>query len=95
MRVEKNDNDFCVEASLVGELFGVSPSDVQTLMRTDAVTSHCERGIAEHEGEYRLTFFYRNRRARLSVDQTGRILRRSIVDFGEHPLPPAMHKPGG
>ena len=65
------------------------------LMRERAITNVCERGIDDNEGEFRLSFFYRNRRARLSMDPTGRIIRRSIIDFGDRPIPDALHRPGG
>ena len=94
MRVEPADDDvFCVEATLLGELLDVPPQDVQALMRANAITSLAERGVAEHQGEFQLTFFYKNRRARLTVNRTGQIRRRSVVDFRERPLPPAMHRP--
>ena len=48
MHVEKNDGEFCVEASLVGELFGVSPSDMQTLMRTNATPSRRRPRLPDH-----------------------------------------------
>jgi hypothetical protein len=67
------------------------PKDVPPLMREHAITSICERGIDEHRGEFRLSFFYKNRRARLNVDTSGHILRRSIIDFGKRPLPKSLH----
>ena len=70
-------------------------SRVPILMRERAITSVCERGVDENEGEFRLSFFYRNRRARLSMDPTGRIIRRSAIDFGDRPIPDALHRPGG
>lgn len=87
MALQRIDEGFCIDAALVGELLNVPPPGVQELMRTNEITSVCERGEGEHEGQYRLTFFYKNRRARLAIDEAGRILKRSIVDLGEHPLP--------
>jgi hypothetical protein len=29
------------------------------------------------------------------MDPTGRIIRRSIIDFGDRPIPDALHQPGG
>jgi hypothetical protein len=29
---------------------------------------------------------------RLDIDEEGRVLRRSIIDFGEHPLSRSMHR---
>jgi hypothetical protein len=91
MQVEINDKTVLVDATLLGELLDVLPSDVPSLMREQRITSVCERGIDTHEGEFRLSFFYRNRRARLSVDGSGQVLRRSIIDFGDRPLPKALH----
>lgn len=79
LQIERDDGSFCVEASLLGELLNVPPSDVQTLMSSNAITSICERGEGVHLGRYRLTFFYRGRRLRIEVDETGRLLRRPIV----------------
>lgn len=86
MQVEITNADIVVDAALLSELLAIPPADVQALMRKRAITSVCERGIDVHEGEYRLVFFYGNRRARLSVDSVGHILQRSIIDFGERPL---------
>jgi hypothetical protein len=93
--VEGNAGDFSVDATLVGELLGVAASDVLALMRDGKITSRCERGEGEHAGQYRLTFFYAGRRARLNVDAAGRIIRRSIIDYGERPLPPMLRQAGG
>jgi len=86
MLLERTDDGFCIDATLLGELLGVPPPGVQELMRNNEITSACERGEGEHEGQYRLTFFYKNRRARLAIDASGRILKRSIINFGEHAL---------
>jgi hypothetical protein len=93
--IDFSDNTFVVDAALVGGLLHLPATRVQLLMREGRITSACERGIGEHEGEFRLTFFYRNRRARLSTDREGRILRRSAIDFGDEPFPSAKHKAGG
>ena len=92
--IEFSDNTFLVDAALVGELLHISPTRVPALMREGHITSACERGIDEHGGEFRLSFFYRNRRARVSTDLAGRILRTSAIDFGERPIPDAMRRPG-
>ena len=83
--VEFSDNTFLVDAALIGELLRLPASGVPALMREGKITSACERGTDEHAGEFRLTFFYRNRRARLSTDLAGRIVRRSTIDFGDRP----------
>ena len=92
--VEFGDNTFLVYAALIGELLHIPASRVPVLMREGKITSACERGIDEHAGEFRLTFFYRNRRARLGTDPTGRILRKSVINFGDRPIPDALRRAG-
>ena len=91
--VEFSDGTFVVAAALLGKLLDVPASRVPILMREGAITSVCERGADDNEGEFRLTFFCRNRRARLSMDATGRIIRRSVIDCGDRPMPDALHRP--
>jgi hypothetical protein len=92
MQVEISDTTVLVDATLLVDLLDVLPVNVPALMREHAITSVCERGIDTHQGEFRLSFFYRNRRARLSVDGSGHVLRRSIVNFGDRPLPKALRR---
>jgi len=94
MNVEVRDGEFVVDAKLLGDLLDIPPADVPALMRERSITSICERGVDAHAGQYRLSFFYRNRRARLGIDRDGHILRRTSIDFGERPLPASMHRPG-
>lgn len=86
--------DIVVDAALVASLLGVAAADVPGLMRSKAVTSICERGIDDHEGEYRLSFFFQNRRARVTLDTKGKVLRRSVIDFGDVALPRQLHGVG-
>jgi hypothetical protein len=44
---------------------------------------------------HRLTFFSEHRRFRVVVDETGAIIQRSAVDFGETLLPKSVRKAGG
>jgi Family of unknown function (DUF6522) len=88
--VELSDDAFVVDAALIGELLDLPAEIVPVLMREGKITSACERGVDEHSGEFRLTFFHRDRRARLSTDLAGRILRRSVVDFGERRGPDTL-----
>jgi Family of unknown function (DUF6522) len=95
MQLERNEQSFLIDALLLGELLDLPPSGVQVLMRDNEITSLCECGEGEHAGQYRLTFFYKGRRARLNIDESGEVIRRSIVDFGERPLSSSLHRPGG
>ena len=94
MQVEVTDGEILVDAVLLGELLAVEHGEIQMLMRARAITSICEKGADVHEGEFRLSFFYQNRRARLSVDRSGHILQRSTIDFGQQTLPRALHSSG-
>jgi hypothetical protein len=94
MQIKIADGTIVVDAALIGGLLNVAPGDVPDLMRTKAITSICERGVDEHEGEYRLSFFYQNRRGRLSIDEAGTVLRRSAIDFGDIALPRQLHRAG-
>lgn len=84
MKVEIIDGSFVVEATQIGEMLKIAPADVPTLMRSGAITSLCERGFDSDQGTFRLSFHYQTRRARLRVDESGRVLQRSVVDFGKH-----------
>lgn len=90
-----SDGGFLVDATLLGDLLAIAPSALPELMRAGEVTSLCERGEDEHRGQYRLTFFHKGRRVRLTVDEAGEVLQQSVVDFGNRALPGAMHRPGG
>jgi hypothetical protein len=92
--VEREMDDFCIDAAIIGESLGIDPSLVNAQMREGKITSFCERGIDKDTGRYRLTFFYENRRFRLIVDQGGKIIQRSSVDFGDLQLPSSMHRSG-
>ena len=91
--IEIHDDTFVVDAALVGELLQLPASRVQELMRSGKITSACERGADEHAGKFRLSFFYGNRRARLSTDLEGHILRRSAIDFGDRQISDGRRRP--
>jgi hypothetical protein len=91
--VEFEEGTLSIDAAVVGRGLNVEPSLVPVRMREGKITVLCERGIDEDAGRYRLTFFNRNRRFRLVVDEEGNVVRRSTVDFGDHPLPASMRKP--
>jgi len=91
MKLHRDESAFTIEASFLSELLNVSPSDIHGLMSRNEITSLCERGEGEHQGQFRLTFLYQGRRARLYVNEAGRILRRSIIELGERRLPARMY----
>lgn len=92
MQIEINDDAFCVDAAVLAPLLDLAPADVPRLMRDGAITSVCERGAEEDAGQFRLTFFFGSRRARVSLDGRGNILRRSSIDLGELAPPHAAQR---
>ncbi len=83
-----------VEAPVIAEALDLPPEVLMTMIRSGQITSLCERGVDADEGHYRLTFFHRSKRLRFVVDERGQIIRRSIIDFGDRPLPTQLHRPG-
>src|SRR5215207_432281 len=56
IHIHTGSNTIEVDAAIVGEGLKIDPSAVQRLMRESAITSRCERGVAEDAGLMRLTF---------------------------------------
>ena len=90
----QGDDTFQIDASTIGRDLGLQPFEVQRLMHEGKLTSSCERGVDEDAGRYRLTFFHGNRRLRFITDNTGQIIRRSLIDFGDHPLAARLNSRG-
>ena len=84
-----------IDAAIVAEGLGLAPALLQQEMRAGRITSISERGVDDDHGRYRLSFFSQHRRFRVVVDETGAILQRSAVDFGDSVLPKSAHKAGG
>lgn len=81
-----------VEAAAIASGLGIDAGQVPALMRRGEITSVCETGIGEDEGRRRLTFFFRNTRLSLVIDEAGRLLARGTINFGEKPLPPGLRR---
>lgn len=94
MQVEINGGDILIDAKLLADLLHLDPVAVHPLLKTKEITTFCERGIGEHEGQYRVSFFYGNRRARLNIDSAGNVTQRSAIDFGQAALPRQLHRRG-
>ena len=90
--MEPVEGDFEIDAAVVAEGFGLAPEAVPGLMRSGAITSRLYRGVDEDAGTWRMVFFHGNARLTVTVDATGRPLKRSVVDFGDRPLPGGMRK---
>jgi hypothetical protein len=64
-----------VDAAVIGQGINVEPSLVLDRMREGKITVLCERGVDEDAGRYRMTFFHKNRRFHLVVDEEGSVRR--------------------
>jgi hypothetical protein len=92
--VEIGGDAIAIDAHVIGAGLGLEPEAVVDLMRRGAITGVCEQGVDDDAGRHRLTFFYAGRRLRLIVADDGRIVRRSLIDFGDRPLPAGLRRPG-
>ena len=84
-----------IDAAIVAEGFGLAPTLLQEEMRAGRITGLAERGVDADSGRHRLTFFSAHRRFRVVVDQTGAIIQRSAVGFGDSLLPKSARRAGG
>jgi hypothetical protein len=92
--LEFEDGAIQIDATIVAKGLGIPPTLLPQRMRQGQITSLCERGIDADSGRYRLTFFSVNGRFRLVVDESGAIVQRSTIDFGDLPLPISARRPG-
>ncbi len=83
MQVDLSDGEFCVDAALLATLLDIPAADVQRLLRDNQIVTQYERGVDEHAGRHRLSFSYNRRHARLIVDEHGRVIQRSVVNFAD------------
>ena len=93
--VEFRDGDLQIDASVIAEGLGIALPVLKQQMQAGEITSLSERGVDADLGRHRLTFFSKHRRFRVIVDDSGAILQRSALDFGDAPLPDSVRKPGG
>jgi hypothetical protein len=92
--LEFEDGAIQIDATIVAKGLGIPPTLLMERLREGKITSVCERGIDADDGRYRLTFFSENRRFRLIVDESGAIVQRSAIDFGDRPLPTSTRRRG-
>jgi hypothetical protein len=93
--VELGDGELQIDASVIAEGLGIAVPVLRQQMQAGEITSLSERGLDADLGRHRLTFFSKHRRFRIVVDDSGAILQRSALDFGDAPLPDSVRKPGG
>ena len=84
-----------IDAFVVAKGLGIALPLLREQMRAGKITSVSERGIEDDGGRHRLTFFSEHRRFRVVVDESGAIIQRSALNFGDSPLPKSVRRPGG
>jgi len=79
-----------VDARLIGDLLKIPEDQVSGHIQKGTITTLCEKGIGEHDGGFRLSFFHHNRRAQIEVDCEGLVSNRTVIDFGDRSLPASL-----
>jgi len=93
--IQLADGALNIEATLIATDLGLNPTQVLDSMRAGRLTAVCERGMAEDAGRFRLTFYYANRRLRLTVDSAGKVLERSATRLHRRAPGTPKRGPGG
>ena len=91
--VEFDNDGPVVKAGLIAKLLNIPEDKVSGHIQNGGITTLLEKGIGEHDGGFRLSFFHHNRRAQIEVDRHGQISTRTVIDFGDRPLPASLRGP--
>jgi hypothetical protein len=81
--IEFADGDIQIDAAIVAAGLGILPARFMEQLQEGKITNLCEKGVDQDNGRYRLTFYAGNRRFRLVIDESGAILQRSTINYGE------------
>lgn len=73
--------DITIDSSIIAALLGLDIGDLEEKMRAGQVTCRCERDADANPIRYRITFLHRRDRARIEIDGSGRVLKRSAIRF--------------
>ena len=79
MKIDMSGEQPTIDARDLGDLLGLPPDRVHSLMRAGKITSRFEAGKGDDDGKVRLTFFYRARRVRLTCGPDGTVVSTSRV----------------
>ena len=83
MKVIFTDGQATVDALDLGPLLDVPPAQVPALMREGEITSQFATGVGEDAGRFRLTFYYNQKRLRLTCLDDGTVLSSSTTPVGK------------
>ncbi|UOA27855.1 DUF6522 family protein [Pseudosulfitobacter sp. DSM 107133] len=76
MKIDMRSEQPVIDANDLGPLLGIEPGAVQDGMRRGEITSKYEIGQDADAGRFRLTFFYRGIRVRLTCAADGTVISR-------------------
>ena len=80
--IKITDGTFHVDAAVIAAGLDLEADRVLDLLRSGEITSRSEHGVGVDAGFHRLTFYHGDRRFRVIIDEAGRIIRQSTVNFG-------------
>lgn len=83
MKIEVGSEGYVISAEDLAPLLGLMPSEVPALMRKGEITSLFELGEDEHAGSFRMTFWHKTQRVRLTCARDGTVLTRDRA-VGRH-----------
>ncbi|MDO5642952.1 MAG: DUF6522 family protein [Paracoccus sp. (in: a-proteobacteria)] len=75
--VTRDGDTFTVAAPIIAEGLDLPEHAIARAMASGKITTQHERGEGADAGRFRLSFFYKNKVLRLTVDETGHILSRA------------------
>ncbi len=85
IQLQPTQDGFDIEADDLASLLALPVEEVRREMQAGRIVSRFEQGVEEHAGSWRVTFIHGRERAQLTVDDSGRVLRRSRVSWSEPP----------
>ncbi|MAW87076.1 MAG: hypothetical protein CMJ42_11155 [Phyllobacteriaceae bacterium] len=80
--VERDGDDFVVDAAVLASGFRLPVEEIRRLMREGRITSRTEAGEGEDHGRWRITFYHGERAFRLVLNPD-----RTIRSRGTFPVP--------
>lgn len=63
-----------IDGSMIAAALGLDQDTFFHLLEIRKIDQLCERGTDEDEGLYRASFYYENKRARVIVDRSGKLI---------------------
>ncbi len=85
MKLTPQDGGFVIDAADLGPLLNLTPAEVPALMAAGEITRRFEEGREADAGRFRVTFLYRTKRLRLTVNAAGEVLAQSLITLPAKP----------